>query len=759
MSHGSHVSRSIIKLSAAALLLGSMPVLADGIAIQNVNYDATGRQLIVKGKLDGFDAPTAVTVQNLATGAVLGSQLTNKQFAFLIPVPAGSPVPCEVQIAAGNEFKSAEVRHGPGSCARYTVNLTGIVRDGPIPNAIVTVTVDGITYTTTADENGEYTLPITTANLNQLLKIEAAGTSESGAPFEFTNLIGSFSRVLDEQTSTGTAKGNVTNVTTASYVLVLQANDGQEPTTEEQLRTAETTVDATELLKLAAIIKLIVDEGYDLPPDATNLIEFISDPQAVEDYIATTLSTPEAQADLNVAVDAILGDSNLVPGFTAQDIPERYFAIPAAQPGYMARSGYILEFDAGGASTGRQLDYISGFGQQVNAPFSWQIANGRLRVDFAQPITINYSTRADSPSLAGILTPAEQSTYSFRSLNVVQRVHGYTFTRLNDGVLADPVLRETDYSLQVLPTMTNIGQFNPTNPGEVDRTEETTETLRSSLDILPIPFAGSCPSAAKTVCVPGTWSSLAFYSPGTNTGGSVIPISAFGDVQTFTGSGSGTATGAISSVAATWSVSPDGILTVTYPSGWVQRMTVIENVGLEYGVFHEFANGNQRFATYSINVKADAAFAFSPAYLANPAGKIWQGEINSWYPSNWNADGTRPISAYFGWIFSAANESALNLLGLGEDGNCDNDNVDDLYALINAGSRTITADGRVVIDRRNDTTQLRTWYPIADTTVGGDRQFYAMEIERSGTGNIRIAPRLNLLREIAVPAWKCVNPP
>jgi hypothetical protein len=753
-------SAALRTLCAAALCLGATIAQADGIAIQNANYDATGRQIIVKGKLDGFNGRQTVTVRNLATGVVLGTKAATKQFSFFIPVPAGTAVPCELQVRAGAVVKSTEVRHGPGLCARYTVQLTGTVTDAPIPNALVTVTVDGITYTTTADANGNYTLPITTANLNQLLKIEAAGTSQTGTPIEFTNLIGSFSRVLDEQASTGQAKGNVTNVTTASYVLVLQANDGQEPSTEEQLRSAETAVDATKLLQLAAIIKLIVDEGYALPPGETNLIDFISDPEAVTQYVATTLSTPAAQQDLNAAVGAILADSNLVAGFSAQDIPERYFAIPAANPGYMARSGNILEFDSA-ANTGRLLDYFAGQGRSVNLPYTWQIASGRLRVDFAQPIVDTYQDVADSPALAGLLTPAEQSFYAGELLNVVQRTKSYTFTRLNDGVLADPVLREADTSLQVLPTQTSKGQFNGTQ--EVDRTVKTTDLLRSSLDIQPIPFAGSCPSGGKSVCVPGTWSSFAVYSPGndfrfiTGTAGAVIPVTAWGDLQTFTGAGSGPVTGAISGVSATWAVSADGTLTVTYPSGWVQRMQVIENQGLEYGVFHEFTRGAERFATYNINVKANAGFSFTAPYLANAAGEIWQGEVNSWSIGNLNQDGTRPIRSYFGWRFTAVDDSALNLNGLFENETCDPDGLaNDLYASLSLGKRTVTADGRVVIDRTGNGTRFRSWYPIASTTVGGDRQFYVLESELRN-GLVFIAPRLNLLREIPVPQWKCSN--
>ena len=302
------------------------------------------------------------------------------------------------------------------------------------------------------------------------------------------------------------------------------------------------------------------------------------------------------------------------------------------------------------------------------------------------------------------------------------------------------------------------------NPNEVELMEEATDSLRSSLDIQPIPFAGSCPSGGRSVCVPGTWGSLAVYSPGndlgliTGTQGTPLPVTAWGDVQTFTGTGSGTTSGVISGVSANWSVGADGSLTVTYPSGWVQRMQVIENQGLEYGVFHEFTRGAERFATYSINVKADAGFSFTAPYLANAAGEIWQGEVNSWVVGNLNQDGTRPIRSYFGWQFTAGDNSALNLNRLLENRICDGDGqANDLYASVSIGSRTIEPDGRVVIDRRGNGRRLRTWYPIASTTVGGDRQFYAMESER-WDGLVFVAPRVNLLREIPVPQWKCSGP-
>jgi hypothetical protein len=218
---------------AAALLFGVPIAHAAGIALQNVNYAKTDRQVIVKGKLDGFAGATTVTLRNLSNGAVMATvPAKGSQFGFRVKVPAGVQVPCEISVEASNASysvaKTAEVRNAQGICGQYTVVLSGLVTDQVIPFATVTVTLGGVTYTTIADENGRYTLPITSAVLAELVKIEAAGTSPAtGEPIEFVNLIGSFSRLLEEQLVEGGAEGNVTNVTTASYVLVLQANGGE----------------------------------------------------------------------------------------------------------------------------------------------------------------------------------------------------------------------------------------------------------------------------------------------------------------------------------------------------------------------------------------------------------------------------------------------------------------------------------------------------------------------------------------------------
>jgi len=749
---------------AAALLLGMPIAHAADIALLNVNYAKSDRKVVVKGKLDGFRGPTTVTLRNLTTKAVLATTVTKtSQFGFRVNVPLDAAVPCEVAVEAsfGSDkiVRTAEVRQARGVCPAYTVTLNGLVTDEPIPYATVTVTIGGITYTTVADADGRYVLPIASSSLDELLKIEAVGSDPvTGEPIEFVNLVGSFSRMLNEQLADGSADANVTNVTTASYSLVLQANDGAEPTSEGELRDAETSVDATKLLQLAALIKLIVDDpDYSLPAGETSLLAFISNPAAVAEYLETV-----AAEDLDAAVASILSDSKLVAGFSAADLPSRYFQIPAAQPGYLARQGQILEFNVDG--TGRLLDYNNVVGRRFNEPFTWAVDGGRLVVNLDAPLAYDYfDTLSNAARFDPLLTDAERARIldvngAGAQIPVRSSVTGYTYTRVVDGALVDTASIETRSSTEVLPFPLFDGTvFTPSLPPHA-QTARSGQSLRAAIDVEARPFTATCPAPDGATCVPGQWLASFIYSPGIF-GSGPLAEAPYGDVLTFAGDGS--VTGLLSGLTASWTVDGGGALIINYPSGWQQKLQIVDRLGLEFGVFNEISRGSDRYATYTINVKASGAFALANSYLANAPGRLWQGEINSWIPDSirWNTDGTRTLGSYFGWQFFDDSDKAINVLGLSLQ-DCGGDGErNDPYASLAVGTWQPAGSGGVAI-LRGGGTRLRTWYPAASTVVNGERQFYVMEDERyvggARDGQLFIPPRINFLREIAAP-WTCSN--
>jgi len=732
----SKAATAVVGVLCSSLLLVAPAVSqAAGIKLQNVAYDIASKELVVKAKLDGFEGPTAVSVID-GENNLLASGSATKQVSFRIPYDSIFDVPCDITLFAGDEYSISEVKNCAGPGQTYEIVLSGIVTDEPIPNATVSVTLDGVTYTTTADEFGNYELPILSANLNQLVRIDAEGTSGSGEPIEFTSLTGTFSRVLD-----GESSGNVTNVTTASYVLTVEANGGTEPTTEEELATAETAVDATELFELAALIKLIVDSppgsgGYTVP-EGQSLLEFISDPLAVEAYLEAV-----PQEDLAAALAEILNDSNLVAGFTAAEIPERYFAIPVAEPGYIARVGRGIEFDSSG-NQGTILD-LNGSGQPIAQRFNWSLNNGSLVIDPLAPLfELNFPS-VDEAVEAGVLTPEQRNTllqYNVFQIRENRNIKRYVYTRVTDGTLVDIARVRTTEDLfypDVWYRVEGLGWFSltpaTTTRTDVERTDQS--TLRSSLDIEPTPFSATC--NGQSVCAEGVWGGLFHYtlSPGVSDG-YVWPTTAYGDIMTFAAGGA--ANGTLGSASATWSIDAAGALVIQYADNWTQRMEILDELNGEYGIFSDYTNadGTERFATYTVYSRADTKPVLSETDVTNFTGEYYNGEVNTWIPGSFLDSGLRIPDRRFGWQFFG-DGSGRRLIG-GDYGCGPGVQYDPMTWQVVNNAVEISYFSRV-----------RTWYPAATGTIDGDKVIYVLEIDRFNNGDLLFPARLNIEREIPV---------
>jgi hypothetical protein len=719
------------------LILSTTFANAEGIKIQNANFDQSQNQLIIKGKIDKLGKNVTVNINDAYTQAFVASTITDKQFRFNLPIGSNDIVPCEIEVTANGVSAFSEVKHAPINCGSYQVTLSGLITDEPIPFATVSVTLDGVTYTTTADETGAYSLDILTKDINQLLKIESQAThSETGNTINFVNLVGTFSRVLE-----GEEIQNVTNVTTASYVLAVAANGGNEPTTTEELSAAETAVDATELFELAAVIKLIVDyPEFDLPQDFDNILAFVSDQVAVNNFI----SQAEANfpGSLAAAKAAILNDSNLVAGFKAEQIPESYYVIPTTNPGYLARSGSVLEFYQG-TSDGLSLSFGWG-GEPINAAFTWQINNGRLETTMTYPspylaTTYNIEALTDDQAIIDRFY-AVGGTQNGNIIDYFATVTHRNYTRITDGTLVDTVSVEVRQTLSIPPFVLADG----TTMVLQDKVEINTseQTLRSSLDIQPIPFTAEC--SGNSSCLNGTtWGGLMHYAPGAHIWGGEFFNTAFGDLLSF--SNDGKVTGAISGVTADWALI-DGILSIDYPDGTNQKAQILDHNGVEYGVYSLFTQGQERYASYDIFVKSNG-FSFTQEYINSAPGKYWNGEVNSWLKSAFDENGQRSLDSLFGWEFSGSN-SLTNHTWFRWDYDS-NGSVDIVHQLTQTNGWSILSNGNIKIQRYSNAE--RFWYPITNTIIDGERMFYVMELEKRDYGSglqYFIPARLNIEREI-----------
>ncbi|KZN52753.1 hypothetical protein N474_22550 [Pseudoalteromonas luteoviolacea CPMOR-2] len=187
-----------------------------------------------------------------------------------------------------------------------SVTITGLVTDGPIPNAALTLIIGDKNFELTADAEGKYTyqLDVDESMENDLVRIRAkGGTTQSEV--EFYSQLPSFASIqaqagedgiLDKDDNFGV---NITNVTTSEYALITR--EVGVPTSQSTLNQALVGIDADEKLTLAALIKIVVDgegdDAFDLPPGVNSTFDLVSSQSAVNDLTNTINETSPTLID------------------------------------------------------------------------------------------------------------------------------------------------------------------------------------------------------------------------------------------------------------------------------------------------------------------------------------------------------------------------------------------------------------------------------------------------------------------------------
>lgn len=283
-----------------------------------------------------------------------------------------------------------------GDSATDTVNvdvapviaLSGTVYDGPIPNAVVTVTIDGRSYTATADENGVYTLNIGAIDPAAFVTIGATG-GEGQEHVELMSIAGSFGALSEAAGDDGVLETsesgnvNVTNLSTAKAVLMIEANGGADISDDATLATAESNVSGDDVLYLATVIKLVIDGGYDLPAGVGSTLDLVKDSTTTEAFVDAVDADDPAAFESNY--DSIINDPALVAAFTANNVPSTMFTLFVSTVNdksltyRVTNRGKAWTFNTDGRGTRSDADYAS-------APFDWTIADGKIVVTYDTPL-------------------------------------------------------------------------------------------------------------------------------------------------------------------------------------------------------------------------------------------------------------------------------------------------------------------------------------------------------------------------------------
>lgn len=336
------------------------------------------------------------------------------QFVYMVQAPKSQP-----------RVGTVTVNVGAGGVA---LTMAGQVVDEPIPGAVVTVSVGGFDFVAVADENGNYVIDIAALTGNAFVSVSAVGTSPSGGAVDFVSLVGEIARLDAEAGSDGILtldennQVNVTHFSTAQFVLLGKANGGRAPTSDASLKQLTQNIDIDELIELAAVIKLVVDEGYALPPGVRSPLALISDENALVGFIG---ALPAGVLEDTVA--EVGSGAGELSGFSAGRIPSGYALVFPGDTGTI-RIGIggqlLLELGSVTAST------TSGRGNLVGANFNtspgldWFLDGNTLVADLDSPsLGFGYQTSPGCP------VP--------QNLQVTFRTVGLRLERIQDGAGID----------------------------------------------------------------------------------------------------------------------------------------------------------------------------------------------------------------------------------------------------------------------------------------------------------------------------------
>jgi len=484
---------------------------------------------------------------------------------------------------------------------RFDVTLQGQVVDDPIPNAQVTADVGGSQTVVVADAQGSFTVDLTLATFDDFVSFNAIG-GPGQDDVELVSLVGSAGDLHDATgggvsvlTADDVQSLDVTHVTTAKTVLSEAANGGAIASTTE-LSAAELEVDTLELLRLAATLKVIIDDpAVMLPAGFATTLSLARDPAAA-DAFAADLQANNA-ASYNAALSETLAGA-ASGGFVPTDIEAPIYSTILRNLGVIV--GDRLVFNADG--TAQRTDARGTFDA------TWSISpTGTLLLE---PVAGELVRSADGFSLGCV--PIVNSAVRTQTVYL-----GSEFNLLLRGSSVDLVTERSE-SFQRFPE-------NPECPPTAPVTAEPNIAFRwideaGSLDYSAADFAG-------TEVVLNFWSSTGTRA----TLGNVIRESGQ-DFFAFNANGTGTTR--ITGRDFNWTIDPDGHLEIAMVTGeFNEYISLGKDVDGDVGsALNIGTTANGTFAFRSLQLAVDPGFTLAPAIIVGPTFVSGSREQNTSSP-------------------------------------------------------------------------------------------------------------------------------
>ena len=200
--------------------------------------------------------------------------------------------------------------------------VSGLVTDSPVADANVEFKIDGQSFTTIADANGEYSIVINIDDsyLDKIIEAIATGP-EANSPLKLVSLLGSVDTIIEAAGADGILTKdelfdvNITNFSTAIAVLMVQANNDLPVNDSSTFLLASNSIDVGSLLPYAIAVKLVLDFSANepslaLPAGFTDTLLLLQDKIQIGIYIDNAFTNFDIS--YNQASSDMLADNNIV---------------------------------------------------------------------------------------------------------------------------------------------------------------------------------------------------------------------------------------------------------------------------------------------------------------------------------------------------------------------------------------------------------------------------------------------------------------
>jgi hypothetical protein len=274
-----------------------------------------------------------------------------------------------------------------------TMTLKGNVHDAPMPGAKVVLAVGGVDQpAVTADAQGNYQATLTTNRPADLITVKATGSGPQ-SKVVLISLVGDAGATAAVASTTGIVDAkalpatDVTHISTATTVLLGQAL-GKAPASRADIDTGMGQFTADQTIQMATAIKLVADEGVDLPNGVSDTLSLVSNAAAFKDFISTQIASNAAV--YNATRTAILNDSSMavalpVPANGASDVTLFWSYLPQ---GIETPTQLVLRADG----TAVVPNNLGG----TNAAATWKTDGTQVTVTYTNPdLTSNFQTYLD----------------------------------------------------------------------------------------------------------------------------------------------------------------------------------------------------------------------------------------------------------------------------------------------------------------------------------------------------------------------------